>query len=136
MTDCGQLCVCTHSANGKVFYVGHGMLGRAYDRHSRTPCWKDYVKKVGAFETVIQMQTDDRVEAQKIEAELIAAHKPFCNGRKVPGRPKTVTIPFAVRLKPDAHTALIEAGAAEERPAAWVAQRAIIQWLKESGWLK
>jgi hypothetical protein len=57
--------------------------------------------------------------------------------RRAPGRPhKTITIPFAVRLVPEAREALIKAGEAEERPAAWIAQRAIVLWLKDNGWLK
>jgi len=53
------------------------------------------------------------------------------------GRPvKPETIPFAVRLPREAREALIKAGESEERPAAWIAQRAIIAWLKTNGWLE
>jgi hypothetical protein len=40
---------------------------------------------------------------------------------------KPETIPFAVRLPREAREALIKAGESEERPAAWIAQRAMAQ---------
>jgi hypothetical protein len=53
------------------------------------------------------------------------------------GRPKSpTTVPFSVRLKVEDREALIKAGAAEDRPAAWIAQRAIVAWLKAEGWIR
>jgi hypothetical protein len=49
---------------------------------------------------------------------------------------KPETIPFAVRLPREAREALIKAGESEERPATWIAQRAIMAWLKTNGWLE
>jgi predicted transcriptional regulator len=49
---------------------------------------------------------------------------------------KTTKAPFNVRLSSDEKTALEAAGAAEDRPAAYVARRAIVEWLKEKGFLK
>jgi hypothetical protein len=51
-----------------------------------------------------------------------------------PAAPKTIS--FSIRLTPTARAALIKAGEAEERPAAWIAQRAVVGWLKEKGFLK
>jgi hypothetical protein len=48
--------------------------------------------------------------------------------------PKTTA--FSIRLTPRARAALIKAGEAEERAAAWIAQRAVLAWLKENGFLK
>jgi hypothetical protein len=44
--------------------------------------------------------------------------------------------PFSIRLTPRARAALIKAGEAEERAAAWIAQRAVLDWLKANGYLK
>lgn len=46
------------------------------------------------------------------------------------------TVPFSIRLTPRARAALIKAGDAEDRAAAWIAQRAVLDWLKENGFLK
>jgi hypothetical protein len=51
-----------------------------------------------------------------------------------PPVPKTIS--FSIRLSPTGRAALIKAGEAEERPAAWIAQRAVVAWLKEKGFLK
>jgi hypothetical protein len=51
-----------------------------------------------------------------------------------PAVPKSIS--FSIRLAPVARAALIKAGEAEERPAAWIAQRAVMTWLKEKGFLK
>ena len=48
--------------------------------------------------------------------------------------PKSQTKPvFGVRLSADERKALDKAAAAEDRPAAYVARRAILDWLKEKG---
>jgi len=49
---------------------------------------------------------------------------------------KATKAPFNVRLDLDERAALEAAGAAEDRPAAYVARRAILEWLKEKGFLK
>jgi hypothetical protein len=43
---------------------------------------------------------------------------------------------FGVRLSADERKALDMAAAAEDRPAAYVARRAILDWLKEKGFMK
>lgn len=43
---------------------------------------------------------------------------------------------FGVRLSADERKALNKAAAAEDRPAAYVARRAILDWLKAKGFLK
>jgi hypothetical protein len=55
---------------------------------------------------------------------------------KKPVKPAPKSIAFSIRLTPEARAALIKAGAAEERPAAWIAQKAVTLWLKEKGFLK
>jgi hypothetical protein len=101
----GRACLCfyTHSANGRIFYVGSGSVRRLYDRHMRTPRWKEHVENVGAFDTAIFVWTDDRAEAQQIEAELIAAHKPVCNVKKIDRRSK---YPALVQAYGEIQTAL------------------------------
>jgi hypothetical protein len=83
MNERKHLCVYTHSTNGKVFYVGQGRPRRAYDRWCRNRRWLDHVKMVGDYETTIHAWTDDRSEAQRVESEMIAAHDPPCNVRKI-----------------------------------------------------
>jgi hypothetical protein len=43
---------------------------------------------------------------------------------------------FSLRLTPDERKALDKAAAAEDRPSAYVARRAITDWLRERGFLK
>ena len=43
---------------------------------------------------------------------------------------------FSLRLSPDERKALDKAAAAEDRPSAYVARRAILEWLKEKGFMK
>jgi predicted transcriptional regulator len=43
---------------------------------------------------------------------------------------------FSLGLDPDERKALAKAAAAEDRSAAYVARRAITEWLKENGFLK
>jgi hypothetical protein len=49
---------------------------------------------------------------------------------------KTTKAPFNVRLDSDERAALEAAGMAEDRPAAYVARRFIVEGLKEKGFLK
>ena len=56
--------------------------------------------------------------------------------KKPVAKPAVKSIAFSIRLTPEARRALLRAGEAEERPAAWLAQRAVMQWLKEKGFLK
>jgi hypothetical protein len=44
--------------------------------------------------------------------------------------------PFSIRLMPDVREALDKAGKAEDRPAAYVALRFIVEGLKTGGFLK
>jgi hypothetical protein len=55
---------------------------------------------------------------------------------KLATKPAPKSIAFSIRLSPEARKALIKAGEAEERPAAWIAQRAVMQWLTLNGFLK
>ena len=43
---------------------------------------------------------------------------------------------FSIRLGDDERKALEKAAAAEDRPMSYVARRAIIEWLKQKGFLK
>lgn len=54
------------------------------------------------------------------------------------GKPKkpAAKTHFSMRLAPELRLALIKAGEAEERPAAWIATKAIEAWLREKGFLK
>jgi Domain of unknown function (DUF927) len=75
-----QYCVYTHSTAGRVFYVGCGTPNRPYDRHHRTPLWHAHVKEIGdKYDIIICARTGDSAEAQRIERELVVAHKPACN---------------------------------------------------------
>jgi predicted transcriptional regulator len=57
--------------------------------------------------------------------------------RKAMPAPKSQAKPaFGVRLSADERKALDKAAAAEDRPAAYVARRAILDWLKEKGFMK
>jgi hypothetical protein len=140
MTERKSLCVYTHSTNGKVFYVGQGRPHRPRDVASRTPRWHAYVEKHGKPEINVHTWTNDRAEAQRIEAELIAMHGPCCNVRAIDQRRLADNFEaspmFSLRLNPDERKALDKAAAAEDRPSAYVARRAILDWLKEKGFLK
>jgi len=77
MSERKQLCVYTHSANGKAFYIGQGTRDRVRKRDSRSQAWKAHVKAAGGDEVNIIHWTDDRAEAIRIE--LIAVHLSTCN---------------------------------------------------------
>jgi hypothetical protein len=78
-----QLCVYTHSANSKVFYVGQGSQTRAYAKTPRPPAWKSHVGVVGKYDVNIVHWADDRDEAVRLESELIAAHPEGLQCREV-----------------------------------------------------
>jgi predicted transcriptional regulator len=48
----------------------------------------------------------------------------------------TTSSMFSIRLSSAERKALEKAGAAEDRPLAYIARRAILDWLKENGFLK
>jgi predicted transcriptional regulator len=57
--------------------------------------------------------------------------------KKVMPVPKSQAKPvFGIRLSADERKALDKAATAEDRPAAYVARRAILDWLKANGYLK
>ena len=57
--------------------------------------------------------------------------------KKIVPAPKSQAKPvFGVRLSEDERKALDNAAEAEDRPAAYVARRAILEWLKKKGFLK
>jgi hypothetical protein len=103
MSERKQLCVYTHSANGKVFYVGQGTRFRPSGRGSRSQAWKAHVRNAGGYDINIVHWTDDRDEAVRIESELIAAYPSACNFEKHDRRtfPKAVAIDTAkIKLSP------------------------------------
>lgn len=96
-----QLCVYTHSANGKVFYVGQGTRFRPKDRNNRSRAWKAHAES--GYDVNIARRTDDRGEAVRVESELIAAHPATCNIKKYDrrGYPESVAIAkVEIRLSP------------------------------------
>jgi hypothetical protein len=137
-----RLFVYAHSAGGKIFYVGMGNAKRpfAYGRSSRTSRWCEHVKSVGTYNTNILAQTNDRIEAQKIEARLIAIHTPVCNVRKNETRlvweksDRTDLMRFCV--KPATKAAIKKAAADDSRPPSVFAVKLVEDWLKERGYLK
>jgi hypothetical protein len=54
--------------------------------------------------------------------------------KKVAAKPEPKTM-FGIRLATEEREALDKAAAAEDRPAAYVARRAILEWLKSNGFL-
>lgn len=73
MSGLKQLCVYTHSANGRVFYVGQGSSTRAYNRHARTPRWEEYVKNVGSLAALEKVAAADRRSMSSYIEGLIVA---------------------------------------------------------------
>jgi predicted transcriptional regulator len=55
---------------------------------------------------------------------------------KAATKPAPPRKPFSVRLAPDVRAALDKMGKAEDRPAAYIAQRFIVEGLKAGGLLK
>jgi hypothetical protein len=84
MSERKSLCVYTHSANGRVFYVGQGNRFRPQGRASRSRAWHAHVKAAGAYEINVVHWTDDRDEALRVESELIAAHPSACSMTRGP----------------------------------------------------
>jgi hypothetical protein len=97
------------------------------DRSARTPRWCEHIDRVGEYETTIHAWTNDRAEAQRIEAELIATHRPMCNVRAKDTRQTY----FGERSdKLDA------VSKSERRTVSAMLEIVIEDWLREKGALK
>lgn len=59
--------------NGQIFYVGQGLLKRAYEdiKNRRNSGWSEVAKEAGGFEVDILVENLTRDESLKIEAEYI-----------------------------------------------------------------
>lgn len=125
--------VYTHSANGKIFYVGSGAPKRPYNHHVRTPAWKEHVARVGKYETTIHVCTADRAEAYRVEAEMIKEHEPSCN---LGPAPNYASPHLTIKIRPSAAAALVKAAKAHARPKSAIAETVIEQWLRAEGFLK
>jgi hypothetical protein len=117
-----RLCVYSHSADGKVFYVGQGRSQRPYEQDGRALRWHAHVEESGGgYEITIHTWTDDRAEALRIEREMIETHTPLCNGREyVPAE----AVPFSIRLGSNAKAALDKEAKTQGRPSA-----NLVQWI-------
>lgn len=78
-TRAGLYCVYTHSANGKVFYVGCGRGNRPYSADNRNYLWHKKVAQVGSFHVRIVQYYVDKDDALKRERVLILKHAADCN---------------------------------------------------------
>lgn len=74
-----QWCVYSHQIEGRAFYIGMGNLRRPYETRARSEEWKSFVATLSLFEVVIHLWTDDRLEAVRVESDLIRAYGPECN---------------------------------------------------------
>lgn len=102
-----QYCVYTHSHNGAVFYVGHGIPQRPFDMVRRNQAWKDYVTKLHRYEVDIVLWTNDAKEAKRLESKLILELCPACNVRlnptslSQPEPPRKRFVYLPARIPPD-----------------------------------
>lgn len=136
MSDRKQLCVYTHSANGKIFYVGQGSERRAREKTSRKRLWLKHVSVIKGYAVSIHTRTEDRSEAERIEAELIAAHAPKCNILTTENRkfyhPKLNPRNFALslKIKRNVRDAIAEAAVADGRSSSALVEMVMSEWLK------
>jgi hypothetical protein len=68
--------------NGEVFYIGQGLLKRAYEdiRNRRNENWKIVVKEAGGFIVEILVDNLNREESLKIESEYIKKYGTIKHG--------------------------------------------------------
>lgn len=82
-----NLCVYTHSVEGKVFYVGMGNLYRPFQKTNRNGVWVTLVKNQGSLGYSIKIVQIfcglvERRKARILEREQISLHKPVANLQK------------------------------------------------------
>lgn len=71
--------VYAHLLNGKIFYIGKGNGGRAFDLRNRSKKWKEYVGENEFVEVQVISSHKESSEAILKEAGLIAEFDPPCN---------------------------------------------------------
>jgi hypothetical protein len=126
-------CVYSHAANGQIFYVGAGSPRRPYDRFNRSSQWREHVNRVGKHEIQIHLWTDDRAEAQKMEAALIRTGAPCCNlvGIKPPKCP-----PIGIRMPRFILAALEKLAQADDRTVSYMINKILAEYLRARKLLK
>jgi hypothetical protein len=115
------------------------MAQRPYDRGERTSRWRAHVEKQGSYEINIHAWTDDRTKAQQIENELIAAHSPSCNIKKIDRRVFHPTPP-----KPPSHfvppaevkAALERLAKADDRTLSYIINKIVADYLRAKKLIK
>lgn len=78
----GSYYVYYHSVNGKIFYIGMGKNGRAWEctKGCRNHRWASFVESINfQYDVKIVAAELTRDEASCIEEELIKIRKPSCN---------------------------------------------------------
>lgn len=75
----GQVCVYTHSIQGKVFYVGKGISSRPFETSRRGERWHNIVSEAGHFDVEVIAWFDSDQDARLQEAQDIAKYKPEAN---------------------------------------------------------
>lgn len=69
-----------HICNGKIFYVGLGKGGRAFETKHRTEAWANYIEDNGGeYEVVIVKRYVNRKRAAAYEKQQIYLHEPCIN---------------------------------------------------------
>jgi hypothetical protein len=142
MSERNRLCVYTHSANGQIFYVGQGNARRPHNFSAATrgTRWRAHVERHGRPKITIHAWADNRTEAQRIEAELIAAYNPPCNVRRFDCRTYTDArpdaAPIAFRIRPTLKQALAKAAAADRRSVSGMVEILLEEALKARGYFK
>jgi hypothetical protein len=118
------------------FLCRQGNSQRPYERANRTPRWHAHVEKSGGYEINIHTWTNDRVEAEQIESEMIAAYGPCCNTLLIDRRAYSDRVQANVRFEADVLAALQKIAAREERTISFMINRIIKDYLKAKKVLK
>jgi hypothetical protein len=114
-----KFCVYKHftSDSNELFYIGEGTIKRAFSKFSRNKWWKHKVQKHNGFRVEIVANNLLKIEAEKIELELLNKHKSdnlvnLCNGTMfnshwLVGKPKEMH-PMFGKKSPESAKRIIE----------------------------
>lgn len=81
-------CVYHHIIDGNLFYVGSGVLGRAFEHGSarRNEAWNEYAQRSGhpTVSVFLAHRCEGRSEARRVEYEHIHRYRPIANLPRAP----------------------------------------------------
>jgi len=97
--------------DGKIFYIGSGIMSRPFSRKDRNKRWLEFVREHPSYEVRIVAQYDILAEARSDEAAQIKQHRPVCNGKDKSERKSNGTSVISIRVSDEWLAAVDAVGA-------------------------